>query len=409
MAGESKQVIIIGGGLAGLACAVRLMEGGARPLVLESSDGVGGRVRTDRAGGFQLDRGFQVYLSAYPEAGRLLDLEALDLRRFRAGALVFKNGKLRRVMDVFRHPQHLLASALAPVGTWADKLRVAKLRFQRRDGTTSPDQTTAEFLRGFGFSKSMIDGFFRAFYGGIFLERELRTSSRMFEFTFKMFTEGYATLPAKGMQAIPDQLASRLPPGSVRLDSPVRAVTERSVILESGETLTADAVVVATDATTAARLLPGFAPREAAWRAVTAIYFSAPKSPLNEAIIALNGSGRGQVNNVCVLSDVAPEYAPPGRSLVSVSVLGEARDADLETAVLAELETWFGSQVRQWSHLRTDRIRHALPEQPVTPLKTGVQRHHGVYVCGDHCTSASIEGAIVSGTETARSILTATT
>lgn len=409
MAGKAKKVIIIGGGLAGLSCAIRLIGNGTQPLLLEASDGVGGRVRTDRVEGFQLDRGFQVYLSAYPEAGRMLDLEALDLRRFRAGALVFKNGKLLRVMDVFRHPQHLLGSALAPIGTWADKLRVAKMRFQKSEGSASPDQTTEEFLRDFGFSKSMIDGFFRAFYGGIFLERDLRTSSRMFEFTFKMFSEGYATLPAKGMQAIPDQLASRLPPGSIRLNAPVRSVTESSVILENGETLTADAVVLATDATTAARLLPGFSPQETAWRAVTAIYFSAPRSPLNEAIIALNGSGRGRINNVCVLSDVAPEYAPAHQSLISVSVLGDAQDANLETAVLAELEIWFGPQVHDWRHLRTDRIRHALPEQPITPLKTGVQRHHGVYVCGDHCTSASIEGALVSGLETARSILTSTT
>ncbi|MEX1116798.1 MAG: NAD(P)/FAD-dependent oxidoreductase [Akkermansiaceae bacterium] len=401
-------MILIGGGLAGLSCAVRLMEGGARPLLLEASDGVGGRVRTDQVGGFQLDRGFQVYLSAYPEAGRMLNLEALNLQRFRAGALVFKNGKLRRLMDVFRHPKYLLESALAPIGNLADKLRVAKLRFQKPDEAAPQDKTTEEFLRDFGFSKGMIDGFFRAFYGGIFLERDLRTSSRMFEFTFRMFTEGYATLPAKGMQAIPDQLASRLPPGSIRLNAPVRAVSDRSVILESGEMLTADAVVIATDATTAARLLPDFFPKKIAWRAVTAIYFSAQQSPMNEAIIALNGSAQGQVNNVCVLSDVAPEYAPPRQSLISVSVLGAPEEDDLEATVLTELESWFGPQVREWSHLRTDRIRHALPEQPITPLKTGVQRHHGVFVCGDHCTSASIEGAIVSGIETARSILTST-
>ncbi len=406
MADAGKKVIIIGGGLAGLACAVRLMEGGASPVLLEASDGVGGRVRTDLVDGFQLDRGFQVYLSAYPEAGRLLDLEALKLRRFRAGALVFQEGKLLRVMDVFRHPQYLLESALAPVGTLADKLRVAKLRFQRQDGAKSRDQTTVDFLREFGFSNNMIDGFFRAFYGGIFLERDLRTSSRMFQFTFKMFTEGSAALPARGMQAIPEQLASRLPQSSIRLNAPVRAVAEHSVLLESGETLSADAVVVATDATTAMQLLPDFSVREILWRAVTVVYFSAPRSPLHEAIIALNGSGSGCVNNVCVLSDVAKGYAPAGKSLISVSVLGDPDDVKLEATVLAEMEIWFGPQVREWSHLRTDRIRHALPEQPITPLKSGVQRHLGVYLCGDHCTSASIEGAIVSGTETARAILT---
>lgn len=398
-----QKVIIIGGGLAGLACAVRLAESGVGPLVLEAADGIGGRVRTDRVAGFQLDRGFQVYLSAYPEAGRLLDLDALDLRHFRAGALVFCGGKRHRVMDVFRHPQYLPGSALAPVGTLLDKLRVAKLRFQR-SGAVSEDRTTEAFLRDFGFSEGMIDGFFRAFYGGIFLERDLRTSSRMFEFTFRMFAEGFATLPAKGMQAIPEQLAARLPDGSIRLSTAARAVEARTVVLENGERLEADAVVVATDASTAGRLLPGLAVREPAWRAVTGIYFSAPESPLGEPIIALNGGG-GLVNNVCVLSDVAPEYAPEGESLVSVSVLGVPERDDLEAAVRAELEIWFGAQVRTWRHLRTDRIRQALPEQAATPMKSGVQTHNGVFVCGDHCQSASIEGAVVSGMETARAVL----
>lgn len=398
-----KQVIVVGGGLSGLACAVRLAEGGVSPRVLEASDGVGGRVRSDQVNGFVLDRGFQVFLSAYPEAGRLLDLAALDLRRFRAGALVFKDGKSQRVMDVFRHPQYLVGSALAPVGTVVDKLRVAKLRFGRRDRMGGPDRTTEAFLRDYGFSTGMIDGFFRAFYGGIFLERDLRTSSRMFEFTFRMFSEGHATLPARGMQAIPDQLVARLPAGSIRLQAAVRTVEPRAVVLESGERLTADAVVVATDASTTRRLLPEFS-AAAGWRAVTGIYFSAPRSPMNEAIIALNGGG-GLVNNVCVISDVVPEYAPAGKSLVSVSVLGEPAEAGLEAAVLAELEVWFGPQVRSWEHLRTYPIRQALPEQPTTPLRDGVQQQDGVFVCGDHCTSASIEGAVVSGMQTAEFLL----
>lgn len=401
---KGKNAIIVGGGLAGLACAVTLREGGFIAQVVESSDGVGGRVRTDLVNGFQLDRGFQVYLSAYPEAGRMLDLKALDLRRFKAGALVFKEGKMHRVMDVFRHPRHLIGSALAPIGTLADKWRVAKLRFQRRGTSHGTDRNTETFLRDFGFSEAMIDGFFRAFYGGIFLERELRTSSRMFEFTFQMFTDGHATLPAKGMQAIPEQLAARLPDGSVHLNSAVRAVEERAVVFETGERWETDAVVVATDAKTARSLLPESG-EEVNWRSATGIYFSAPRSPLNEAIIVLNGNGGGLVNNVCVISDVVPGYAPVGKSLISVSVLGVHEIDGLETRILAELEAWFGVQVREWIHLRSDRIKQALPEQPLTPLKNGIQKKNGVFFCGDYCTSASIEGAIVSGKNTAAAVL----
>lgn len=284
-----------------------------------------------------------------------------------------------------------------------DKLRVVKLRFKRPE-PSSADRTTEDFLRDHGFSERMIDGFFRAFYGGIFLERDLRTSSRMFEFTFRMFSEGFATLPADGMQAIPDQLAAQLPRGSLRLNAAVYAVEPRAITLESGERIAADAVVVATDAGTAERLLPGLNAQNVAWRSVTGVYFSAPESPLREPIIALNG-GPGLVNNVCVLSDIAPSYAPEGKSLVSVSVLGLPELENLEALVRAELETWFGPQVHQWSHLRTYQIPRALPEQAATPMRNGVQQHNGIFICGDHCRSASIEGAVISGMETAGLIL----
>ncbi|MFN0126719.1 MAG: FAD-dependent oxidoreductase [Verrucomicrobiales bacterium] len=309
-----KRVLIVGGGLAGLACAVRLHEAGAQPLILEASDDAGGRVRTDVVDGFRLDRGFQVYLDAYPEAGKLLNLPRLDLRPFKPGALVFLDGRLQRVMDVFRDPRHVLTSALAPVGSLADKLRVAALKWRISRST----------------------------------------------------------------------LADIRP-----------------------QCLQGDAVVVAADATTAARFIPGLVTKEPEWRAVTGLYFAAEKSPLREAIIALNGTGRGLVNNVCVLSDVPPGYAPPDRALISISVLGVPAIPDLETQILAELEPWFGPEVRHWRHLRTDRIERALPEQPPIEGALGpcFREVDGLFACGDHLTSASIEGAIISGLLTANALL----
>jgi phytoene dehydrogenase-like protein len=409
MSVSDKQVLIVGAGLAGLACAVRLHEAGARPLVFEGSDGVGGRVRTDRVDGFLLDRGFQVFLDAYPEAGKLLDLDRLDLRPFKPGALIYQNSGMRRVMDVFREPQYLVGSALAPVGSLADKLRVALLRWRLMRQSVAEiagheDMTTESYLMRAGFSPRMIDGFFRSFYGGIFLERELRTSSRMFEFTFKMFSQGSATLPAGGMGEIPRQLASRLPPGTIRLGARVNGIEPQAITLESGERIQGDAVVVATDATTAAGLTHGAKPD---WRSVTCMYFAAPRSPLGEAIIALNGTGSGLVNNVCVPSDLSPDYAPPRQSLISVSVLGSADTMDLESQVRVELESWFGSGVREWRHLRTYQIERALPGQAPGAGLTGpgFRKEAGTYVCGDHVWSASIEGAIISGLRTADAIL----
>ena len=316
-------------------------------------------------------------------------------------------------MDVFRCPQYALSTAFQPIGTIRDKLRVGQMRFRATrtsldEIAVHKDDTTEEYLRRSGFSDSMIDAFFRPFYGGIFLERDLRTSSRMFEFTFKMFAEGHATLPAKGMQAIPRQLANRLPMNAIRLDAPVRSVEARKATLENGEKVMAEAVVVATDAGTAARLVSGLQKNPTGWRSTTSIYYSAPSSPLKEAIIALNGNASGLVNNVCVPSDVSPNYAPDGRALISVSLLGLPDSKDLESRVQTELETWFGKQVRHWVPLRTYRIPHALPEQPPSDSReksNGFRVYDGIYVCGDHCTSASIEGALVSGRSVAEHII----
>ena len=409
----SETVVIVGAGMAGLSCAVHLHEAGIPVRVLEASDGVGGRVRTDVVDGFLLDRGFQVYLDAYPETGALLDLEALDLKSFEPGALVYDGNRLRRLMDVFRRPLSVWASATAPIGSLWDKLLVGVLRFQLLNRSleaiaAGEDQSTEAYLRTFGFSEGIIDRFFRSFYGGIFLESELRTSSRMFQFTFKMFGKGSATLPAKGMGEIPKQLVARLPAGAVQLNCRVVGVERNTVVLESGETLAARNVVVATDASSAGQLIPSLAGAMPRWRSVTNLYFVAKASPVKEAIICLNGSGAGLVNNVCVLSDAAPEYAPSGEALLSVSVLGLNQSPTLVADVQTELVGWFGDSVQQWRHLRTDSIQKGLPEQLPHAngerAGLGYQNHQGIWICGDHLLSASIEGAVISGQRVAAAI-----
>lgn len=404
-------VIIIGAGLAGLTCAITLQEQGITPVVLEAGDGVGGRVRTDEVDGFLLDRGFQVYLSSYPTAGSILDLEALELEAFEPGALIWKNGAMHRLMDVWRRPQSAVSAAFAPVGSPFDKARVALLRKRVTHSAIEEiwnrkEKPTIDFLRELEFSEAMIDGFFRPFYGGIFLERKLQTSRRMLEFTFKMFAEGSATLPRNGMQAIPEQLAARLPSGTVRLKQRATAVTANSVTLASGTKLSAEHVVVATEGDTARKLL-GEGVSEPSWQSVAAIYFDAPTSPLEEPILALNGGRSRVVNNVCVPSDLHSSYAPPGRALISASILSPQNFKDLEARVRAELRIWFGSQVDNWRHLKTYTIPHALPSpSPASQFpKEALTKHpSGAFVAGDHLATASIEGAMISGMEAAKAL-----
>ncbi len=407
---SQKPVVIVGAGMAGLSCAVHLEAGGIPVRVFESDRSVGGRVQTDEVDGFLLDRGFQVYLDAYPETGKLLDLKALDLRRFEPGGLVYRGGRLHRLMDVFRRPAAAFQALKAPIGSFADKARVGllrtKLSLKSLDQIeSSEDRTTESYLREFGFGEGMIDSFFRSFYGGVFLERELQTSSRMFEFTFKMFTRGSATLPAHGMGEIPRQLAARLAADSISLSTRIDAVDATGVTLADGTRIEASRVVVATDVSSMQRLLPASKLEEPRWRSVTNLYFAAEASPIDEAIICLNGEGRGLVNNVCVLTDASPHYSADGRALLSVSVLGLPEVEDLPGEVKRELGDWFGTQVDAWEHLRTNRIERGLPEQlPGASKGSGFSECEGVYICGDHCLSASIEGAVISGKRVAEAI-----
>jgi len=398
-------VVVVGAGLAGLACARRLHDAGLDVTVLEASDGVGGRVRTDLVDGFRLDRGFQVLLTAYPHCRSELDLEALGLGRFEPGALVHIAGRLHRVADPVRRPGQLLATLRAPIGGLLDRLRILRLRREAGRGAVDEVWRREAVLSGvrlaeLGFSQRMIDRFLRPFLAGIFLEPELETSSRMLEFVWRMFSAGEAALPAAGMGAVPAQLASHLPEGAIRLDREVTGVTATAVRLADGLEIPSAAVVVATDREAAARLLPGLEPLP--WRSVCALSFDAPEPPFEGAWLALDGEGRGPVNNLCVPSQVCAGYAPPGRALVSASVLGDPRvdDAELELGVREQLREWFGPVVRDWRLLAVHRVRHALPADTAwldgEPGPAASERD-GIVVCGDHCTSPSIDGALASG------------
>ncbi len=408
-------VVIVGGGLAGLACARRLMQCGVPFTLLEAADGVGGRVRTDVVDGFRLDRGFQLFLPAYPEAARVLDYAALELRPFVPGALVRVNGKFHRVADPRVEPLTGLRSAFNPVGTFRDKLRLANLKFAldrvpvERLGDT-PDHSTLDELRNHrGFTDAFIGRLAAPFFGGVFLDKELATSARFFRFVFKMFAAGAGAVPRRGMGRIPEQLASTLPAGSVRLNAAVTALQPGRVTLAGGETLTPRAVVVATDSTVAARLTGG-AVADPGWRGNVTLYFAADKSPIGEGILAVNGDGVGPVNTVAVMSDVSADYAPLGASLVSVAVVGDGgvSPGDTEESVRRQLAGWYGDAVNGWRHLRTYRIPLALPDQSagrLSPWQRPVRLGRGLYVCGDHRDNASIDGALVSGFRAAQAAL----
>lgn len=421
---DAIDCIVVGGGLAGLACARELVRRGRSVRLVEAAAAVGGRVATDTVDGFRIDRGFQVYLDAYPEGRCQLDLGALKLGRFHPGALVAGGGRLRRVADPWRRPLTAVGSLLAGTVGPADALRVARLRSEVlarfAAGKLDPDapvtaaeRTTREALEARGFSDRFLARFFEPFFGGVFLERGLETAEPIFAFTFAMFALGSACLPAGGMAAIPRQLAAGLPADAVEVGTPVDAVEAGRVRLADGRILAARAVVVATDGRSAARLLPvGLLPAMAKPRAdkeARLVAFAAENSPLGEPTLVVSADRAEPIDNLTVPSDVAAGYAPAGAALVYASVRPDwsGDDASAAAAVVRQARGWFGRCVEQWRALATLRVGHALPdESPAARLArpTGPRLAAGLFICGDHVTSASINGALAGGRAAAEAV-----
>ncbi|KAF7803690.1 15-cis-phytoene desaturase, chloroplastic/chromoplastic [Senna tora] len=418
-------VIVIGAGLAGLAAALHLNSQNIPFVLLEGSDGVGGRVRTDFVDGFLLDRGFQIFITAYPEAQRLLDYKTLDLQKFYSGARVFYNGQFHTVADPIRHFWDSAKSLTNPIGSVVDKLLIGSTRIRvltksYQEILSADEAPTIDLLKKIGFSDSIIRRFFRPFFGGIFFDTELETTSRLFDFIFKCLALGDNTLPAKGISAIPEQLAARLPSDSILLNSKVVSIDldeseSPSVRLHNGQVLRSElGVILAVEEPEAAKLLAGKGGpvQKTPVRSTVCLYFTADRNqiPVQDPVLFLNGSGKGIVNNMFFATNVAPSYGPPDKALVSVSLIGlfeDVSDDELAAMVVEELSSWFGEKtVRAWKHLRTYRVGFAQPNQcPPTNLSKNPRIDSGLFVCGDYLTSATFDGALVSGRRAAEALL----
>lgn len=406
---RAPPVVVVGAGVAGLTCALDLVEAGIAVRVLEASDGPGGRMRTDEVDGFLLDRGFHVLLTAYPQVRARVRLASLDPRRLVPGAQVMIHGRLYPVADPLRAPGYALASLRAPVGSLADKLRVMGLRRRALSGTleelwASRDQSTRLALRDRGFSLRFVDQFWRPFLGGTFFDPYLVTSDRMMRFVVRMAAQGDNVLPARGIGTLPAQLADQLPPGTLRLREPVTEVGPGRVVTVDGREHAASAVVVATDGAVAAGLLGQPTPSA---RVTTTLWYDAPASPTRGPWLVLMGDGGGRVNHLMAVSEACPERAPAGRHLIAVNLLEvpELHDEALDREMRAELADDLGNQVRAWRLLRVDRVRYALPQgEPGAPRDPHLG--DGVFVAGDHRAHPSVEGAMASGEAAAAAVRT---
>lgn len=401
-------VIIIGGGLAGLTAARQLHDNGIDFLLLEASDRIGGRVKTDVIDGFRVDHGFQVLLTAYPEAKRWLDYSKLNLKAFLPGALLlYPDGKRDRLGDPLRDFSSLFPTLFSQAGNVKDKLLILKLR--NRLAALSIEEifqqeeiSTRKALRqAYGFSTQMVERFFAPFFAGIFLEKELVTSRRMFDFVFKMFSEAATAVPNLGMEEIPKLLADPLPAASIQTKASVAKIDQQLVRLTDGTTHTTPHIIVATEAT---GIVQEYTTVKTKYQQTTHLHFVAQESPLEKPLIALNTTAKRLVNNICVINKVAPGYAPKDQFLISLSVIDhpDLSEKVLVDEVRKELERWFGKATQEWEHLHTRKVEYALPDQTNvahTIAKSNYQIREGLYTCGDFQLNGSINAAMKTGRE----------
>jgi predicted NAD/FAD-dependent oxidoreductase len=400
-------VVVVGAGLAGLAAARHLVRAGRDVVVLEAADAVGGRVRTDVVDGFRCDRGFQVINTGYPEIQAEVDLAGLWPGRFTRGALLHVDGRRHRLADPRRRPFALLETAGAPIGSLLDKARLAAVMSwvgcaPVRSLLSATDAPAHRALRRRGVPDVAIDRVLRPFLAGVLLEEDLRTSSRFVDLMLRMFVRGDNVVPAHGMQALPEQLAHGLP---VHLGARVDRVAPDWVVLSGGQRVAA-ASVVAADADGAAALLPRVRTRP--WKSVTTYWHATDADPLGEPTLVVDVDG-GLVNNTVVVTAAAPSYAPAGTALVATSLVGAkgAEPEAVEPAVRRRLGELYGVDTAGWQLVATNRVAHALPDMAAPHAFTRRARVHGVWVCGDHRDTSSLQGALYSGRRVADDLVAA--
>jgi phytoene dehydrogenase-like protein len=408
---DTKHVVIIGGGVAGLVAAYHLEEAGLIPTIVEATDRVGGRVKTDVVDGFQLDHGFQVLLTAYREAKRYLDYDDLQLKHFRPGAVVMKSGKSLPIVDPLREPSQLLKAALSPVGTLKDKYliwrfgQMLKAKSVEELFTEQRQETTMNFLQSYGFSQGFIQSFFQPFFGGIFLENELQTPAPMLKFVFKMFAEGYAALPKTGMEAIPKQLVGKLSKTKILLNSVAQSLENNQVRLANGESIPFDYLIVATAPD---QLLPQLAGSKLSYNSTATFYYRSTESLLPKGLIALVNEANSMVNNFCEPSTVVEAYAPSQSHLLSVTLKDIPTQANAEEKVAAELRRltshpqWQLSPIGQYNLPQAlPRLEHLAYDYSSTQSRLTEQ----IFLAGDQLLFGSLDAAMRSGRRAAEGIL----
>jgi protoporphyrinogen oxidase len=406
---KEYRIYIIGAGVSGLVASKVLEDHGYKSTIIEATDRVGGRVKTDVIDGYQLDHGFQVLLTAYPSAQKYLNFDALELQHFLPGAAIFSDGNQKTIGDPLRDISLFFPTLFSGIGKFSDKLKILKLNSLLKKTTLAKifaksEKTTLQYLIDFGFSEEIIFKFFKPFFSGIFLEPELETSSRMFEFVYKMFGEGFATLPKGGIEAIPKQLKSNLKHSKFQFNTKVKSVEDGKIILDNGTELESDFTIIATESS---KLVGNLKKKETKWKSCDTLYFETNTMTIRKPIIGLIAESNALINNIFYHSSILSK-STGRKQLLSVTVVKQhnlSKEA-LKIRVQKELQDYCG--IDSCIFIKHYAIPNALPDLEgikYEMLPAEIELTNSIFLAGDTQLNGSLNAAMISGEKAALNVI----
>jgi protoporphyrinogen oxidase len=401
---KKTDIVIIGAGIAGLACAMKLKKNNRNFIIIEQSDRVGGRVGSIKENEYIFDLGFQVYNTEYYKTNSLLNLKELKLKVFKPGASIYNGRRFEILSDPFRDPSTILETFFSGMTTFKDKIKILTLKRALSSYCISEDQsedmTTLKYLKSYGFSNKIINGFFKPFFSGIFLENQLETSSKFFKNVFSNFNKGYAAVPVNGMQAIPDQMVKNLNPHNLLLGNKViEAKNPEKIVLENNEIIEAKYMVLTGGSNSLVNN------HIVEFNSVRTFYFSSRVKVKHSKYINLFPYD-SLINNIAILSSVAENYSPEGNTLFSITIIeSDLSKSELIDIIQDKLSTYYGDEKSNYIFMKEINIKQATIKQKTGYFDLKIEDKKNILFAGDYTTYGSIEGAVVSGIKTAEKLI----
>ena len=402
--------LIIGAGISGLAAALTLHRKGQEFLILEKSDRIGGRIKTDLINGFQFDHGFQVLNPGYRQVKKLIDLKALKLNYFDAGIALRDGSSLKIIKDPFRHPTQLFKTLNALPGTFSQKKAFATylaklLATPKAIRYSAVDVSAKAALIDAGIDEEFLVKVLHPFLSGVFLESRLETSRIFLDEVLTSFFAGTPALPQDGMGAFSKQLADKLPQDFISLNEPVLAIAPGRVVSAQNEYIVEN-IILATDAQVATKLLN--LPEQKVHK-VRTWYLVADQEKTDliagQKLIVTEAKTNPILVNSTVISNISTSYAPNNTTLISASAIESNTKLDQST-LLNYLSHLYQVPTNNWKVVADYEVLNALAAMysPFNPIKNP-KVSAGLFIAGDHRSFSSIQGALLAGVSAARSLI----